>query len=971
MHFVFTDIVGSSRLWHEHGDAMAEALRRHDALASETVVAHGGQTVKHTGDGVFAVFETGDPLGFALEFQRRLRTERWDAIGGLQVRIGVAAGEARCWAGDYFGPAVNRAARLAEAAWGGQTIVTGKVLTEGTPPPDTTVADLGVFTFGDLGEPERIYQLVGPGSSCDTFPPLKSSLVRPHTLPIPATQFVGRDAEIAELVALLQEPEQRLVTLLGPGGIGKTRLAIQVASILEDDYPWGAYFVPLATISEARHLVTVTADSLRLPFQGGLPFERQLVDYLKDKRVLLVLDNLEHVMEASPLLALLLVECPEIRVVVTSRERLLLQGERVYEVKGLPYPERPDDPLFADYGAPTLVLDACRRRGALPTLGPAERALLLRICCATEGLPLALELAASWFPTLTLDDIARRLETAPLDLALRFRGVPDRHQSLAAVLDYSYRLLSPTEQTALRRLSVFQGGFTLEAADQVAEISLENLASLVDKSLVRQPAPDRFDLHEMTRHYGKRLLHEDGDETAHLLGRFVGFYSKFLAQRSADLMGPELRAARDDITVELGNIRSAWGAAVVRKDQAAISCCLEPVYVFFRVPGHDEQGHTMMADAERALLSMVVATPSDAAASATLARVRIRLGHFQALACAWPDARKTLRQGLHAARQLGLHGETALALQTLGRLWFMQGRLRRSEQAFRMSAALHRLSGDTRSLVIVLSSLGHVADAQGDYASARSFHLEAAAGAPTMISPRLRAYLGGNLGKVELEMGNIREARRVLSQSFLAATEDSDPVLISHVGNILGEVCMLDGDYEGAAILLEESRRARARLGDATLSMCTAALQARLANLQGDHEKALEYARFGVDRVRADRSGEPATECVVEEAWAELRLNGPDAATVMVRRALDEARGAHDSVSLARALVVNAMIKRERGEHDGAVEILAAINASPPDVPVGRWAAQVLEQGLPLMPPQAAAAAQGRGRHLDWRSLTG
>lgn len=966
MYFVFTDIVGSSRLWHQHGDAMAEALRRHDALASEMIATHGGQTVKHTGDGVFAVFEAGDALGFALDFQRRITAEHWDAIGGLRVRVGISSGDARRWAGDFFGPAVNRAARLAEAASGGQTILTGRALAERRLPHHAAVEDLGVFTFGDLGEPEHVYQLAGPETPRETFPPLRSLLVRQHTLPIPATPFVGREDEVADLVALLREPTLRLITLTGPGGIGKTRLAIHVASIVAETYPWGAYFVPLAALSQAPHLVNAAAESLRLSFQAGRPFERQLVDFLADKRLLLVLDNLEHVAGGSFVLARLLSECPEIRVVATSRERLLLQGEHVFSVMGMPYPRRCDDPGFASYGAVKLILEACRRRGNVPTLTPEERDAILRICRVTEGLPLALELTASWLPALGLEAAARRLESTPLDMAFRCRDIPDRHRSLGAVLDCSYQLLSSAEQTALRRVSVFEGGFTPTAALQVAEAEAETLASLVEKSLLRKADADRFDLHELTRRFGNRLLTDNGDETAVVMRRFLGFYSQLLASRSPCLTGPQSRAAREEIAAEIANVRAAWAVALECGDLATISLCLQPLYLFYRAPGRDAEGSAAMSDAVETLRSMNDASPGDAAASA-LARARIRLGHFQALACAWIEAPASLRRGLHTARRLQLHTETALALQTLGRLWFMRGRLMRSRQVFKMSASLHRQSGDAQALVVVLSSLGHVANAQGDQASARAFYLEAVSAAPEGISPRLRAYLGGSLGAVELEMGNILEARRVLSASFRFAAEDGDPALISHVGNALGEVCMLDGDYEGAAALLEESMRSRLRLGDATLIMCTAALQARLANLRGDHETALERASFGIDQIRAQGSGESIAECMVEQAWAALRIIGPGAAAATLNQALDEARRNNDLTTMARALVVAGMLAAEVGALTRAVEILASINTAPPDLGIGRWTAQVMGTCCGLMPSEEAVSARQRGGGIDWR----
>ncbi|MCU0612051.1 MAG: tetratricopeptide repeat protein [Candidatus Eisenbacteria bacterium] len=969
MQFVFTDIEGSSRLWHEHGDAMSEALRRHDSLVSALVETRGGRVVKHTGDGVFAVFEQGNALDFAVDFQQRIEAESWDSIGGLRVKIGVTSGIAQRWADDFFGPPVNRAARLAEAAWGGQIVVTARALAEGVCPPAAALTDLGLHAFGDLGEPERIYQLTA-GFSRAVFPPLRTSLVHPRTLPSPPTPFIGREAELTELRAILGKPGQRLLTLAGPGGIGKTRLAIQLASSLENEFSWGVYFVPLASVSGGEQLVSAVAESLRLAFRGGLSFEDQLVNFAADKDLLLVLDNFEHMMTGLPLLARLLAECARIRLLVTSRERLLQQGEYVHEVQGMPYPDRVDDPAFEEFDAPRLFLDAGRRSDRSLELGPKEREALLRICRLTEGLPLALELSASWVRTLGLVAVAEHLESGPFAVDHRLRDVPERHRSLGAVLDYSYSLLTPAEQKALRALSIFKGGFTVEAAREVAGVMLETLAALMDKSLVKQTAQDRFELHELTRHYAGRLLEETGADAIGISDNLMRYYANFVSALGAMMMGSESQSVRDRITTEIDNIRAAWHIAVERQDVPAISAFLEPLYWFYRVPGRDDEGCEAFTSMTEALTSERRPAPQpEESLQEIRARAQIRLGHFQALACAERDAVRTLRAGLRTARRLKLEEEVALALQTLGRLWFMQGRLTRSQRAFEMSASCWRSVNKPRSLAIVLSGLGHLAAARGDHEKARSLHLEALDAAPQEVSARLGAYLHCNLGLVELEMGHTAEARRRLEGAMRQSIEDGDPALISHVGDALGDVYVASKDYANALSLFEESMRIRKQLGDKTLVMSTAGRLAGLANHRGDYPAARQWASLGIEEAKALGRTELALECQVQAAWADLRLDGPDTARATARTALREAAARHELTEQARALIVVAMMRREQGECARALEILASISHSPPDHTIGQWAAELLAEWRVELPVDETQAAEERSRSLDWRAL--
>lgn len=963
MQFVFTDIEGSTRLWHEHGDAMAQVLLRHNALAADAVASHGGRLIKQTGDGIFAVFE-GRGLAFGVDFQHRIGAEPWGGIEALAVKIGVAAGHAQRWADDFFGPAVNRAARLAEAAWGGQIVVTAGALAEGPLPRGVEVIDLGLHAFGDLGEPERILQIRPPGGRAD-FPPLKPSAVRPHTVPRQTTPFIGREVELAELRALLTAPECRLLTLVGFGGVGKTRLAIQLAESLASSFAWGACFVPLAAATEGVRLASLIAERLRFPIQPGASPEDQLLRYLADKELLLILDNFEHVMPECSFVERLHSACSRVKLLVTSREGLLIEGERVFEVAGMSCPKGDDDVAFEEYDAPKLFIESARRHDRSFVVGLAEREVLLAICRAVEGLPLALELAASWVSVLGLAGVADRVQSMPLRLEHRLRGVPDRHRTLGAVLDYSYRLLMPKEQAAFRALSVFGGSFALEAAREIAGIDESTLCALVDKSLVARRAPGRFEMHELSRQHAHALLCADPHEAAGVIARMRRYFASFLSRLASTIHTQDDAALRHAMDEEIENILVVWHEATHDRDADTIWRFLRLVYRYFRIPGRDAEGEALFAAAVASLES----AEGSPEVTRTLAGLRIRLGHFLALEERYRDAFRLLRRGLREARRSGLHDEIALAMQTLGRLWLMQGKVARSRLAFELSLAWWRRTGDLRATAIVLASLGHLAAAVGDYEKACALHVEAVEVSSRVGFRRLSAYALRSLGVAQSECGRLDEARATLGHALQISREDGEPGLVSGICDSLGEAYLAMGRFADARSLLEESMRIRTLLGDKALIACTAGRLATNANMQGAHESARTWAQVGIDAARELHHKAVAVECRVQAAWASVMLDGPDVAAALLRGAIDEAIAENDLAQHARALLVAAMILRRRGQCARAVEVAASVARDPPDHFARLWAADLVSEWRAVLPAVPSEDAQVSGSRLDWRTL--
>lgn len=526
--FVFSDIEGSTSRWDADRAAMALALARHDALMRATLESHDGYIFKTIGDAFCAVFATArNAIAAALDAQHALLKEDFSAVDGIRIRMAVHTGTADERDGDYFGPAVNRVARLLAIGHGGQVLVSGIAadLLQGEMPPESSLRDLGMHRLKDLGAPEHVYQLAAPDLQ-EIFPALRSVDELPNNLPRQLTSFIGRDHVIAEISALIDK--HPLVTLVGAGGSGKTRCAIQVGAELLDGSGDGAWLADLAPISNNASVVNVAAQTLNVKEHADRALADTLVAFLKRKRLLLILDNCEHVIEqVRQLTAAILHECPDVHVLATSREPLNISGEATFRMPPLAIPPGSDG-LFAEgvsrYGAVQLFVDRALLSNNRFAFTEENAPYVAEICRRLDGIPLAIELAAARVKVLSPQQLARKLDERFRVLTGGDRSALPRQQTMRALIDWSYDLLSNDERTLFRKLSIFAGGFTLETAaatcsdgDMDEIVVLDLLTSLVDKSLVQaEPHTDetRYRLLESTRQYAREKLLEAGEEHA-------------------------------------------------------------------------------------------------------------------------------------------------------------------------------------------------------------------------------------------------------------------------------------------------------------------------------------------------------------------------------------------------------------------------------------------------------------------------
>ena len=830
--FLFTDLEGSTRLLEAHPAAYRNAVRRHHDLLRSAVEGHGGVVFETVGDAVYAAFaQATDAVAAALAGQLALRREDWGALGegALRARMGLHTGEVVAQGGHYFGAPLYRAGRLLPAAHGGQVVLTGATaeLIADALPAEAALHDLGEHRLRDLARPVRVFQLGHPDLPAE-FPPLRTLDALPHNLPLQLTSFVGREREQADVRRLLDAT--RLLTLTGPGGTGKTRLALQVAADALEAHPDGVWLAELGALADPALVPQAVAAAVGVREEPGRPLVATLTDALRPKRLLLVLDNCEHLLDACARLAdALLRACPHATVLATSREALGIAGETAWRVPSLslPAPRDAEPPLppeaLTRYEAVRLFVD--RAVAAQPAFRvTAQNApAVVQVCRRLDGIPLALELAAARVRVLPPVQLLGRLEDRFRLLTGGSRTALERHQTLQATVDWSYDLLSAQEQTLFDRLSVFAGGWTLEAAEHVCASGgvdeddvLDLLTRLVDKSLVLAEEAAggvaRYRLLETLRQYGQHKLAAAG-AAAPLRGRHAGVYLALAEALAPDLprhihsSSPASLDALDRLEAEHDNLRAALacfeddarsgggdappgaGAGAGR----ALLRLVAALWRFWDVRGYGTEGRRWLAAALAAAPS-VEATP---AAARDPERRRLLAARATALVGAGQPPR--LQEALAIRRVLGDAAGTAEAL------FLLSGQDRERAQALLdESLALWREAGDRPGEAVVLNRLGFRASQRGELAEAHRLVAQALA---------IRRRLGDQLGTANslTDLGHLARARGDLVAARTSYAESVTlrrafgPVPTAQSLGWLASVHLAEGELAPARERLEEA----------------------------------------------------------------------------------------------------------------------------------------------------------------------
>jgi predicted ATPase/class 3 adenylate cyclase/tetratricopeptide (TPR) repeat protein len=871
--FLFTDIEGSTRLLHELGDAYAAALQEHRRILREAFETHGGVEVDTQGDAFFVAFaRASDAVAAAAAAQRGL------AEGPIAVRMGLHSGEPQLTDEGYVGLDVHKGARIAAVGYGGQVL-----LSEATHAlVDVRARDLGPHRLKDLTSPERIFQLEIDGLRSD-FPLLKTLDAGITNLPSPRTSFVGRREELDEIDRRLEEPDCRLLTLVGPGGIGKTRLALEAAARRLDRYAHGVHFVPLAPVSAPDFLAPAVADALQFPIDAahsGFSAQDQLIDYLSERSTLLVLDNFEHLVEGAGLITALIERAPSVEILTTSRERLNVQSEWVLDVEGLAVSGNGNG--RAD-GAVRLFVERARQVDPGFELTDEEHAHVARICRLVGGMPLGIELAAAWVSVLPPAEIADEIERTIGFLETSMRDVPERHRSLRAAFDHSWRLLSDEQRSCFEQLSVFRGSFTREAAGDVAGASLGLLSGLVSKSLVRRLDLGRYELHELLRQYAVERLGEEGDSVTEVRERHARYYVGRLADRHEAFFGPRMSDARDELRRDIPNLRAAAEWAVTSWPDDDACGALDALTGFFTVHswpegletfeslaallGYSPEAGVDPTAASSILLDALARQVSfaatlgydeaqDSLGRALLPELRSRgldrdvalcleaLGTNACYLDAYPEAVTLLEEAVAVAASVGDQWAELGSRQWLGFTTLLQDDLDATRAAFEASHRLAVEMDQPLALAFALSKLGLLSDASRDYARAIDMHTEANAYFDAVGERGGAGYALSRASVSAYCLGDYEEALRYGEAGYTAFAD------VNHRWGMIGAACRVGfalaalGDHDRARERLSWALgRARATEAMSLALLALSGVGVLLAR-QGEERRAAELLAF-------------------------------------------------------------------------------------------------------------------------------
>ena len=845
--FLFSDIEGSTRLLQRLGPRYPQALDDHQRLLRAAWAAHDGVEVDTQGDAFFVVFARAmDAVAAALDAARGLAAYSWPEGTALSVRIGLHTG-APTLAGDaYVGLDVHRAARIAAAGHGGQILLsqTTRDLCEDELPRSISLRDMGEVHLKDLPRPEHLYQVVVPDLP-HTFPPLKT-LDRVHNnLPLQPTPFLGRQEVVKRISELLGADDVRVLTVMGPGGIGKTRVALEVAAQVEEQFPDGVYFVRLSPLTDAALVPETIVKTLSLRDASGISAEKTLHAELGARHMLLVMDNFEPVVAAAPVIARLMAACPGVKALVTSRIALRLRGEHEFVVPPL---ETPVAALLPSSDAPTIegmaVAGTVRRSGAPMdmdelshyaaialfiarardvkpdfALTTGNAAAVVEICRRLDGLPLAIELAAARLNMLSPQAMLTRLSKR-LDLLTDGpRDLPERHHTMRAAIAWSYDLLRPAEQAVFRRLAVFAGGCTLEAAEAVCAPTLDafnGLSALINQSLVSEredaDGEPRFQQLETIRAFAADELVASGEaEVAH--AAHANYFLELAERTQREARGPDTHVWLERLEREHDNYR---GALAWARDTNALTLGLRLATALSGIwhsHGHEREGERWLQELLTLAEHQIAAGEVDDALRAAHAHGLGRQGALLVYLGEFERANALLKRCLAAERALGDHDHELRALNMLGVSAQMQGDPESAAGWYEEGLAIARAAGLEKIASFLINNIGDLAYYKGDYERAAACYHEHLA-MSERAGDRASVTVGlQNTGRTLLRQGHLEDAAHALRRSLTYAWRLRDPRRIAEGLEGLAALAGVQGDAKRAARLLGAATQLRETLG--------------------------------------------------------------------------------------------------------------------------------------------------------------
>ncbi len=798
-----------------------------------------------------------------------------------------------------------------------------------------------------------------------------------HNLPLQPTKFVGRETELERIAEHWANPACRLLTLLGPGGVGKTRLAMEAASQHLSHFFEGVYFVALASVTEPGLLVSTLANAINFTFYSKQSPRTQLLNYLQEKELLLILDNFEYLLpdpqaveaEALDLLAEILSHAPGVTLLITSRERLNLRSEWLLEVEGLIFPEPASGAYkrakqWANYSALQLFYQRARQLQA-QSLSEGETAAVAHICQLVEGLPLGIELAATWSRNYSFQEIGQQIERNLDFLATTQRDMPARHRSLRAVFDHSWQILPDQEQLILERLTIFQGNFSREAAETVIGATLPVLSALIDKSLLRREGAGRYEIHQMIRQYGVEKLQEAPLILAEVQAIHSRYYLNFIRAREAVLKGNQRQTVLAEIAQEIDNIRSAWLWVVAQNDFERIDECLDSLYTFYSLQSWYQEGAEAFMKAAEALSGV----PQDTNQTQILlfGRIICRQGSLQTELAQYQSAQAQLEQGIATFRQFDALRDLAFALERLGVLMSLQGLNPEAKQALEESLVIYRTLADEPAQAGVLVHLGFTLCAMGTFEQSKACYEQSLQIYRELDDQPNLAWVLDNLGMWGIDTGNYDEAKTFLEESLTISQAVGHDHRTAYVLNHLGSVVGWVEGYEQAETYLEESLMLARKVGDRRLMTYCLGEFGSVHYAKADYTAAIQAYQEAL--VIFEEMGEQygRLNCFASMALTAVMLEDYAAAKTYFREALTIALDT-DSLPRVMEVITNvAYLLSKEGQATLAVTLITYVLEDPRTIQgIREFIDEIKPDIVANLSSEALAQAEKRGRALSF-----
>jgi predicted ATPase/class 3 adenylate cyclase/tetratricopeptide (TPR) repeat protein len=1034
--FLFTDIEGSTELLNTLGDAYVALLSDQREVLRNFFIKWNGQEIDTQGDAFFYSFPRAtEAVSAAVEAQRAISTRTWTGDVEVRVRMGLHTGEPSTWEEGYVGMDVHRAARIAHVGHGGQVLLsdTTASLIRNDQMEGVGLLELGKYRLKGLRRPKRIYQLEIDGLPSE-FPPLISpdAGLPPHNLPLQPTPFVGRGPELEALNEMIAEPDVRLISIVAAGGMGKTRIALassehqlsiteRTNGILEARFPQGVYFVPLAPLDSPRSIVPTIAEALNFQIESGKGKEigaggetrspkQQLLDYVRSKRLLLIMDNFEHLLEGAGLLNEILDSAPEVKILVTSRERLHLKGEHLFPLLGMKFPDlvKIKTSTGVDhqaYSALALFLQSAQRIQPDFTITDEDIEDVTSICRLVGGMPLGIELSASWVNMLTVNEIAKEIQRSLDFLGTRLRDIDVRHRSMRAVFDSTWERMSNSERDLFIRLTVFHGGFTRDAAQEVAGASLNLLGDLSNRSLLQfDRVRGTYEMHELLHQFGAERLAQDSQKEKTIRHKHSTYYCHLLSQLETALKGSQHEEAMAEVEADFENITAAWKWAVEQGQIELITTVLEAMDFYYEYRGRWEECEIVFRDA-------VDRIPSSQ--SVDTLRLRVRLNSLVAgnIPAKRMDQRKELIETnrellkVPALAQEDTRFEEASLLTLVGR---NQKDGKEERRHYQSAYDLFESLNDRWQMARLLGFLGDVGQSIGDFKwaidqtkksltifkeldfkreiarrldrlsaimvvnmeleKAESYLLESLEISEQLGDRRTLGWTLGFLGFLKIHQGLFKDAGRIFNES-IDINEDLGQTFSVIYANIeLANIKNHLGKYREALTIANKAQKDAEQENFGIWIASSLVIQGDALLGEGDYQKGGELLQESIEMLHAGGSLGYVSSVLPTLGICMHGLGDYGAMRDVMQEALQINARVGSTRAYTHIFPALALLELVDGEVERAIEFYAYA-ASYRYVADSQWFYDVVGRHIELaaesLPAEFVVAAQERGRKLD------